>query len=33
MEELFRHLPLVEHGHQRLKQPLEALQPIGESAL
>jgi hypothetical protein len=25
MEQLFRHLPLVEHRHQRLKQHLEAL--------
>ena len=33
MEELFCHLPFVEHRHQRLEQPLEALQPIGDRAL
>ena len=33
MEALFRHLPIVEHRHQRLKQHLEALQPIGDRAL
>src|SRR2546425_798765 len=33
MEELFCHLPLVEHQHQRRKQHLEALQAIGDCAL
>ena len=33
MEELFGHLPLVEYGHQRLKQALEAVQSVGDRAL
>ena len=32
MKELCRHLSLVEHRHQRLKHPLEALQPISDRA-
>ena len=33
MEELFRHLPLVQQRHQRLQEPCDALQPIGKRAL